>query len=81
MRCLVILRQAVILGRLIVSRVMRRRHVTLRRGGRADSQVALVATCAGEFASAAQAAALKMFGYVVIAVVRYNFFIFANYIF
>jgi len=49
---------------------MRRRHVTLRRGGRADSQVALVATCA----------ALKMFGYVVIAVVRYNFFIFANYI-
>lgn len=80
MRRLVILRQAVILGRLVVSRIMRRRHVTLR-GGRADSQVALVATCARELAPAAQATAtaLKVLGYVVIAVVRYKF-IFTNYI-
>lgn len=53
---------------------MRRRHVTFR-GVCADSQVALVATGTREFTSAAQAAttALKMLGYVMIAVVRYNF--------
>lgn len=74
MRRLVILRQAVVFGRLVVSRIMRRRHVTLR-GGRADSQLALVATCTREFTPTAQAAsaALKMLGYVMIAVVRYNF--------
>lgn len=73
---LMILRQAVVFGRLVVSRIMRRCHVTLR-GGRADSQVALVSTCTREFTPAAQAAstALKMLGYVMIAVVRYNFFI------
>lgn len=75
MRRLVILRQAVVFGCLVVSRIMRRRHVTLR-GGRAHSQVALVATRTREFTPAAQAApaALKMLGYVMIAVVRCNFF-------
>jgi len=51
---------------------MRRCHVTLRRGSRADSQIALVTTCARELAPAAQATAtaLKMLSYVVIAIVR-----------
>lgn len=73
MRRLMFLRQTVILGSLVVSRIMRRRHVTFR-GVRVDSQVALVASCASEIASAAQTAtsALEVFRYVMIAVVRYK---------
>lgn len=53
---------------------MRRRHVTLR-GGRADSQVALVIPGTSEITPAAQSAtsALEMVRYVMIAVVRCKF--------
>lgn len=72
MRWLVILRQAVILGGLVVSWIMRRSHVTFR-GVRVDPQVVLVISCATEIAPTAQTTTptLEMLRYVMIAVVRY----------
>lgn len=73
MRRLVILRQAVILGCLVVSGVVGRGHVALR-GRLADPQVALVGSCAREIVAARQpcSTTLEMLRYMVIAVVGWR---------
>jgi len=75
MRCLMILRQALVLG-LVVSRIMCRRHITLRCSC-ADSQIALVTSCAAKITPTAKATAttttLEMIRYMMIAIVRYKF--------
>jgi len=73
MRRLMILRQALVLG-LVVSRIMCRRHITLRCSC-TDSQIALATSCTAKITPTAKATTttLKMVRYMMIAIVRYKF--------